>query len=84
MKALLAVAALWMLSGVALANHECRREVFNTAGGRVVRFVPLDQGAHCTVRVQRVFRSESLSDREARIRQYYNRSSGSRASPRHD
>ena len=81
MKALFAVAALWMLSGAALANHECRREFFNTAGGRVVRFVPISPGAHCTVRVQRVSRSESQSAREARIREYYNRSSGSRASP---
>jgi hypothetical protein len=49
-KALLAAAALSMLSGTALANHQCRREVFETVGGRAAKLVPIGPNAHCAVR----------------------------------
>ena len=75
-KALLAAAALSMLSGTALANHQCRLETYDTVGGRTARLVPIGPNAHCGARGRR-----ALTEREARIDAYFSRRSGTRASP---
>ena len=54
MRTLLAAVVLAMLSGEALANHECRLETFNTISGRAARLVPIGPNAHCGVRGRRL------------------------------
>jgi hypothetical protein len=53
-KTLLVVAALSLFPATALANHQCRMEVFETTGGRAARLVPIGPNAHCGVRARRV------------------------------
>jgi hypothetical protein len=47
MKALLAAAALAILSGTALADQQCRMEVFDAIGGRAAKLVPIGPNARC-------------------------------------
>lgn len=75
-KAILSATTLLMLSGAALANHECRVEMFETTSGRMFRLVPSRPIAHCGARGR-----VAATEREARLKAYYDRGSG-RASPR--
>ena len=47
MKALLAAADLTILSGAALADPQCRIEVFDVIGGRAAKLVPIGPNARC-------------------------------------
>ena len=77
MRALLAAAGLSTLAGTALANHECRAVMFETVGGRAAKLVPIAPNAHCGTRGR-----AASTPREARIEAYFDRRTGSRASPR--
>jgi hypothetical protein len=57
-----------MLSGAALANHECRLQTFDTVGGQAARLVPIGPNAHCGTRGR-----AALTEREARIEAYFGR-----------